>query len=149
VTTIYIDGDACPVKDEIYRAAAKRGVRVVLVANVRVGAPPSVEVVVVGSGADAADDWIAGQCVAGDAVVTGDIPLASRALKAGARAIDQKGKEFTQDNIGSALGMRDLMKHIRQVTGRELGPKPFSVRDRRTFMHEFSRLLDSLAQEKP
>ena len=74
MTTVYIDGDACPVKDEIYRAAGKRGMRVVLVANVRVGAPPSFEVVVVGSGADAADDWIAGQCAACDVVVTGDIP---------------------------------------------------------------------------
>ena len=144
MTTIYIDGDACPVKAEIYRAAAKRGLRVVLVANVRVGAPSSVEVVVVGAASDAADNWIAAECRGNDVVVTGDIPLASRAIKAKARAINHKGREFTEDNIGEALGMRDLMKHIRQVTGREIGPKPFSQKDRRRFMQEFSRLLDTL-----
>jgi len=147
MTTIYIDGDACPVKNEVYRAAAKRGLSAVLVANVRVGAPSNVEVVVVGEAMDAADDWIIERCGPGDVVVTADIPLASRALKKGARAVGHKGKEFTDDNIGSAMGMRDLMKHIRQVTGREIGPKPFSERDRRKFMEEFSRMLDELARK--
>jgi uncharacterized protein YaiI (UPF0178 family) len=147
VTTVYIDGDACPVKFEIYKAAGKRGLRVVLVANVRVGAPHNVEVVVVDSGSDAADDWIAEQCRENDVVVTADIPLASRALKAKAFAIGHKGRLFTEDNIGEALGMRDLMKHIRQVTGKELGPKPFSPKDRREFMREFSQLLENVARK--
>jgi len=147
MTTIYIDGDGCPVKSEVYRAADKRGLPVYLVANVRVGAPTGVEVIVVGAAADAADNWIAEHCGQGDVVVTGDIPLASRALKAGARAIDPRGREFTDDNIGEALGMRDLMKHIRQVTGREIGPKPFSDKARRKFMEGLSRLLDRLARQ--
>ena len=145
MTTVYVDGDACPVKSEVYRAAAKRGLSVVLVANVRVGAPAGVEVVVVGAASDAADDWIASECREKDVVVTADIPLASRVLKAGAYAIGHKGRLFTENNIGEALGMRDLMKHVRPVTGREIGPKPFSDRDRRKFMQEFSALLDSLA----
>ena len=147
MTTIYIDGDACPVKTEIYKAAAKRGLRVVLVANVRVGAPPNVDVVVVDSASDAADNWIAEQCHENDVVVTADIPLASRALKAKASAIGHKGRLFSEDNIGEALGMRDLMKHIRQVTGKEIGPKPFSPKDRREFTREFSQLLDNLTRK--
>lgn len=146
MTTIYIDGDACPVKAEVYRAASRRSTGVVLVANARVGVPSGVEAVVVGWALDAADNYIAENCGAGDVVVTADIPLASRALKAGAHAIGHKGRQFTDDNIGEAMGMRDLMKHIRQVTGKEVGPKPFSDKDRRKFMQEFSQLLDSLSK---
>lgn len=105
------------------------------------------EVVVVGWALDAADNYIAENCRAGDVVVTADIPLASRALKAGAHAIGHKGRAFTDDNIGEAMGMRDLMKQIREVTGKEVGPKPFSDKDRRKFMQEFSRLLDSLTKK--
>jgi hypothetical protein len=130
----------------VYRAASRRSTGVVLVANARVGVPSGVEAVVVGWALDAADNYIAENCGAGDVVVTADIPLASRALKAGAHAIGHKGRQFTDDNIGEAMGMRDLMKHIRQVTGKEVGPKPFSDKDRRKFMQEFSQLLDSLSK---
>jgi len=142
LTTIFIDGDACPVKEEVFRAAAKRGLGVKVIANTPMRTPPNVEVVVVDGGMDAADDWIVEHSAAGDAVVTADILLASRCLKTGAAAIDPRGREFTENNIGSAVGMRDLMKHIRQVTGREIGPKPFGERDRRRFMKALSALLD-------
>lgn len=146
MTIIYVDGDACPVKEEIYRAAAKRGLKVLVAAASFMRVPPNVEVVVTGAGEGTADDWIAGHAGPGDIVVTADIPLASRALKAGAVVVDHRGKEFTDGNIGSALATRDLMKHIRQVTGKELGPKPFSDKDRRKFMREFSRLLELLVR---
>ena len=146
MTTIYVDGDACPVKDEVFRAGAKRGLAVSVAAASMMRVPPGVTLAVAGSREGAADDWIAERAGPGDLVITNDIPLASRALKAGATAIDCRGKEFTDDNIGSALGMRDLMKHLRQVTGKEMGPKPFSDRDRRKFMSAFSAILDRLAR---
>jgi uncharacterized protein YaiI (UPF0178 family) len=144
MTTIYVDGDACPVKAEVFRAGAKRGLAVVVVANAHMRKPPGVEVVIVSSGMDAADDWIASHCAARDVVVTADIELASRVLKAGAAAIDPRGKEFTENNIGSAVATRDLMKDLRAMSGRELGPRPMADRDRRAFMKAFSALLERL-----
>ncbi len=146
MTAVYVDGDACPVKEEVYRAAEKRGLRVSVVANSYIRAPACAECVVVAGGENAADDWIADRCEEGDAVVTADIALAERCVKRGAAAMGPSGREFTEDNIGAAVGMRDLMKHIRQATGREIGPKPFSDRDRRRFMREFSQLLDRLTR---
>jgi len=144
VTTIYIDGDACPVKEEVFRAAEKRGIRVFVVANTHIRTPAIAESVVVKDGLDAADDYIAEHAVKGDAVITADIGLAARCVKSGAACISPTGKFFTEENIGSAVATRDLMKHIRQVTGKELGPRPFSDKDRRRFMKEFSQLLDRL-----
>ena len=147
MTVVYIDGDACAVKDEVYRAAEKRSLPVLVVANSYIRVPACAECIVVDGGQDAADDWIAQRCEPGDAVVTADIGLASRCVKKGAAAIGPTGREFTEDNIGAAVGMRDLMKQIRQASGRELGPKPFSDRDRRRFMSELSQLLDRLARK--
>ena len=146
MTTIYIDGDACPVKAEIYRAAAKRGLRVVLVANVRVGAPSSVEVVVVGAASDAADNWIAGECRENDVVVTGDIPLASRAIKAKARAINHKGREFTEDNIGEALSSRQLLSHLRDLGTITGGPAPLEKRDRSRFLQRLDATIQAICR---
>ncbi len=131
-----------------YRAAAKRSLAVFVVSNGYIQVPAGAECVVVGSGQDAADDWIADRCGTGDAVVTADIGLASRCVKSGAAAMSPTGREFTDDNIGAAVGMRDLMKQIRQATGREIGPKAFSDRDRRRFMREFSQLLDRLSRTR-
>ncbi len=146
MTAIFIDGDACPVKDEVYRAAEKRGLKVFVVANTYIRTPAVAESVVVSGAGDAADDYIVAHAAPGDCAVTADIGLAARLVKAHVAAISPAGRLFTEDNIGSAVAMRDILKGIRQQTGREIGPKPFSDHDRRRFMKEFSQLLDRLAR---
>ncbi|MFN8733239.1 MAG: DUF188 domain-containing protein, partial [Hyphomonadaceae bacterium] len=105
MTRLFVDADACPVKDEVYKVALRYGLRTFVVANSFIQIPnhPLIERFVVDSGPDAADDWIAERCRAGDIVITQDIPLADRALKAGAQAIGNQGRPFTPDSIGSAL----------------------------------------------
>lgn len=147
MTAIYVDGDACPVKEEVFRAAEKRGLKVFVVANTYIRTPPVAESVVVKDGLDAADDYIVEHARPGDVVVTADIGLASRSLKTGAAAMAPTGREFTDDNIGSALASRDILKQIRQATGRETFSRPFSDKDRRKFMKEFSQLLEALARK--
>src|SRR5438552_981569 len=132
--TIYIDADACPVKEEIYRVARRYTLHVVVVANtpLRVPADERVELIV-RSGFGAADDWIAEQAGLGDIVVTADIPLAARCLEKGACLLSPKGRPFTDNDIGSALALRDLMNELRQggaVTG---GPAPMTPKDRSRF----------------
>jgi uncharacterized protein YaiI (UPF0178 family) len=132
--TIFIDADACPVKEEVYKVARRCGCPVVVVANMFMRTPPDVQIVVVDAGPDAADDWIAERVQARDIVITNDIPLASRTLKAGGAALGATGKAFTEASIGSALAQRELMEHLRsfgEVTG---GPKPFSSADRSRFL---------------
>ena len=133
---IYVDADACPVKAETYRVAERHGVRVFVVANSFVPVPRSelVERVVVGSGFDAADDCIAERARRGAIVVTADVPLASRCIKAGADVIGPTGRPFTESSIGLALATRNLMQDLRAsgtVTG---GPRPFSAKDRSAFL---------------
>ena len=133
---IYIDADACPVKDEIYRVAARYNlpVTVVAVGFIRVPQDPMIERVAAGAGMDAADDWIAERAKAGDIVITADVPLASRCVKAGAEAIAPNGRAFTEQSIGMTLAVRNLMHDLRsagEVTG---GPRPFTTRDRSTFL---------------
>jgi uncharacterized protein len=133
---IYVDADACPVKDEIYKVAARHGLPVSVVANgyIRVPQDPMIERVAAGSAPDAADDWIAQRAGASDIVITADIPLASRCVKAGAQVIAPTGKPFTPDSIGMTLAVRNLMHDLRsagEVTG---GPAAFSPRDRSTFL---------------
>lgn len=133
---LYVDADACPVKEECYRVAARCGLSVLVVANsyIRTPAQPGVAFVQVEAGADAADDWIAERCGPGDIVVTSDIPLADRALKAGAQAVSPKGEPFTVNSIGSALAVRGIMEQIRstgEITG---GPRPFAPADRSRFL---------------
>ncbi len=140
---IYVDADACPVKDEIYRVAERHGIMVHVVANavLRVPQTPLVARIVVGNGFDAADHWIAERAVRGDIVVTADIPLASRCVKAGADVIAPTGDPFTENAIGMALAMRDLMQDLRatgQITG---GPKPFSPRHRSQFLATLDRAI--------
>ena len=134
--TIYIDADACPVKDETYKVAGRYGLKVYVVANAYINVPrvEMIERVVVAEGPDAADDWIAERAGPGDIVITADVPLASRCVKAGAVALSPSGKAFDETSIGMALATRNLMDDLRsagEITG---GPKPFSPRDRSSFL---------------
>ncbi len=139
--TIYIDADACPVKQEVYRVAERHGLKVYVVSNAPIAVPrePWIERVVVAAGMDAADDWIAERATKGAIVVTQDIPLAARAVKAGAVALAPNGKPFSEDSIGMTLATRNLMDQLRsagEITG---GPKPFSPKDRSLFLQSLDR----------
>lgn len=143
---IFIDADACPVKDEVYKVAGRYGLKTFVVSNSYIRTPPSpmIEAVVVDAGPDIADDWIADQAEPGDIVVTNDIPLADRALKKDAAAIAPNGRVFTTDSIGQALASRSVMEHIRstgEITG---GPKPFERADRSRFL----QALDEAVQRE-
>ncbi|HEY0329766.1 MAG TPA: YaiI/YqxD family protein [Rhodopseudomonas sp.] len=135
-TRIYVDADACPVKDEIYKVAARHGLPVSVVAGnlIRVPQDPSIERIAAGPGMDAADDWIAQRAGPGDIVVTSDVPLASRCVKRGAEVLAPNGKPFSEASIGMTLAVRNLMTDLRsagEVTG---GPRGFSPRDRSAFL---------------
>jgi uncharacterized protein YaiI (UPF0178 family) len=132
--TIFIDADACPVKEEVYRVARRYRLRACVVANAFMRTPPDAELVVVDAGPDAADDWIAAHVVAHDIVVTNDIPLADRYLKAGALALGAAGKAFTPASIGAALAQRAVMEHLRSFGEGGGGAKPFSQADRSRFL---------------
>jgi hypothetical protein len=133
---IFVDADACPVKDEIYRVAARHGAPVFVVANSPILIPRAagIERVVVGAGSDAADDWIAERAGPGAIVVTADVPLASQCVKAGADVLAPNGKRFTESSVGMALATRDLMDHLRSTGQTTSGPKPFGPRDRSNFL---------------
>lgn len=136
MTQIFVDADACPVKDEVLKVAGRHGLRTLLVSDggIRPVDSPLVEMVIVTPGLDAADDWIAEHIGAGDIAITNDIPLADRCLKKGAAAIRPNGKVFTEENIGDVLATRDLMAGLRetgQITG---GPPPFNKNDRSRFL---------------
>ena len=143
---IYVDADACPVKSEVIRVAERHGLLVHMVSNswMRLPEGPLVKRVVVPEGFDAADDWIAERAGAGDVVVTADIPLADRCLKAGAQVLGPTGKPFTPDNIGTALAMRDLMGHLRD-TGEVRGNNPaFTARDRSQFLQALETEIQTI-----
>src|SRR5689334_19996117 len=133
---IYVDADACPVKEEIYKVARRVGLDVFVVANsfIRTPAEPRVKFVLVDAGPDLADDWIAERAGPGDVVITNDIPLAARALEKKAEAISPTAKVFTTDMIGSALATRGLMEHLRSFGEITSGPAPFSQKDRSAFL---------------
>jgi len=144
-----VDADGCPVKSEALRVAGRYGVQVSVVANTRLSLPPgeNVERVVVGSGLDAADDWIAARVTEGDIVISGDIPLASRCLERGARVIDFKGKELTPETIGDAMGSRELMAYLRESGVNTGGPAPFEKRDRSRFLHRLDEVIQALRRQ--
>ena len=140
---VFIDADACPVKDEVYRVAARYRLKTLVVANayIMVPASPLIERVVVEAGPDVADDWIADNVLPGDVVITNDIPLAGRVLRARGAAITPAGNPFTEDSIGAALSTRALMEHLRstgEITG---GPKPFDRNDRSNFLQALDRAI--------
>jgi uncharacterized protein len=141
---VYVDADACPVKDEALRVAERNGLAIVFVANtgLRPSRDPMVRYVMVSQGADAADDWIVEHTIANDIVVTADIPLAGRTLEMGAHVLGPTGKPFTANSIGMALAMRDLNRHLRE-TGESRGLNAaFSPRDRSQFLSS----LDEVAK---
>jgi uncharacterized protein YaiI (UPF0178 family) len=133
---ILVDADACPVKDEVFRVAARHGVKTYVVSNAFMMLPrdPLIERVVVGSGLDVADDWIAERATRGKIVVTADIPLAHRAVKAGADAIAPNGRAYTESSIGAVLATRNLMTELREAGAVTGGPRPFSKADRSAFL---------------
>jgi uncharacterized protein YaiI (UPF0178 family) len=133
---ILVDADACPVKEEVLRVAARHGVKVTFVANrrLRPSRDPMIAHVLVPQGADAADDWIVEHAAAGDIVVTADIPLAGRCLRQGATVLGPTGRRFTETSIGMALAMRELNQHLRE-TGESRGLNAgFTARDRSAFL---------------
>jgi uncharacterized protein len=146
---IYVDADACPVKDEVYRVAVRHRVRVVLVSNQWMSPPPGLDVqtIVVERQLDAADHWIAEHATRGDIVVTADIPLAARVLASGAGALGPDGREFTEDGIGDALASRQLKSDLRGAGVPLRGPRPMSDRDRSRFSSELERLAQRLTRE--
>jgi uncharacterized protein YaiI (UPF0178 family) len=133
---IYVDADACPVKDEIYRVAARHSLPVSVVAGgfIRVPNDPLIDRIAAGAGMDAADDWIAERVQPGDIVITSDIPLASRCVKRGAGVLAPNGKAFTEDSIGMALAVRNLMTDLRSAGETTGGPRGFSPKDRSAFL---------------
>ena len=150
VLIVYVDADACPVKDEVYKVAGRYGVKVVVVANsnMRVPTNPLVELVV-RQGFGAADDYIAEQAGAGDIVITADIPLAARCLEKSARVIDPRGRAITENEIGHLLAMRNLTDELRQggtITG---GPRPMDAKDRSRFLSKLDEVINAVKRAHP
>jgi uncharacterized protein YaiI (UPF0178 family) len=148
---IYVDADACPVKQEVYRVAKRYQLEVTLVANSWMRVPDErwLRLEVVGEGFDAADDWIVEHLQADDIVVTADIPLASRCIKEGASVIGTTGKPFTENNIGPTLATRDLLSELRgagEITG---GPPPLQKRDRSRFLQQLDEVIQSIRRKRP
>jgi hypothetical protein len=143
---IYVDADACPVKDEVYRVAARHGVKTYVVSNsfMRIPRDPLIEPVVVPSGLDVADDWIAERANARSVVITADVPLAARAVKAGATVLAPNGRAFTENAIGMALATRNLMEDLRSAGAMTKGPPPFSAKDRSAFLSALHTALERL-----
>lgn len=146
MSALFVDADACPVKDEVVRVARRHGFVVHMVSNawMRLDEDPLVERVIVPQGPDAADDWIAERAGAGDVVITADIPLAARSLERGARVIGPSGRPFTEAGIGGALAMRELTAHLRE-TGEIRGNNPsFSKKDRLRFLDALEREVQAV-----
>ncbi|MBE0567825.1 MAG: YaiI/YqxD family protein [Krumholzibacteria bacterium] len=142
---IYVDADACPVKDEVYKVARRYGLPVTLVANSWMRVPGGdVELVVVDQGRDEADDWIAAAAERDDIVVTGDIPLAARCLDRGARVLGHKGRPFTAANVGEALATRHLLAQLRDQGIMGGGPPPFSAKDRSLFLQKLDEMVNAI-----
>ena len=144
---IFVDGDACPVKAEVEKVAARHGLVVTIVSNggLRPSANPLMRHVTVAEGADAADDWIVGNIAAGDICITADIPLAARCLDRNARVLGPNGKPFTAEGIGMALGMRELSRHLREMTpGGQTHHAGFGKQDRSRFLGELENCIQAL-----
>ena len=148
---IYLDADACPVKDETYRVAARYGLTVHVVANSVLNRPRESWIVrvIVGSAMDAADDWIAERAGLGSIVLTADVPLAARCVKAGASVLAFTGKPFSQASIGMALATRDLMQSLREAGTITGGPPPFSRADRSAFLSALDRAINRIRRGQP
>ena len=147
---IFVDADACPVKEEVYRVAQRYGIKVTLVSNAWLRAPKEewLELVIVDGELDAADSWIIEHVAKNDIVVSADIPLASECLKKGARVLGPRGRPFTEDSIGAALATRELMSHLRDMGEMTGGPPPFEKRDRSQFLQALDRMIQAIRQGK-
>lgn len=149
---ILVDGDACPVKAEVEKVAGRHGLPVTIVSNggLRPSANPLMRHVTVAAGADAADDWIAENINAGDICITADIPLAARCLDRGARVLAPNGKPFTAEGIGMALGLRELSRHLRELTpGGQTHHAGFGKQDRSRFLGELENTIQALKRKAP
>jgi len=153
MTVIYVDADACPVREEIYRVAGRLGVTVHLVSNgSRPFRPPGLPFVLMQSvpdGADAADDWIVARIQPDDVCVTTDIPLAARCLALGARAVAPNGRVWTADNIGNALAGREVARHLREIGAMTGGPAPLAKADRSKFLSALDTAVTAALRQKP
>jgi uncharacterized protein YaiI (UPF0178 family) len=148
---IYVDADGCPVKDEVYRVAARYDLQVILVANAWMRVPQEedlVELVIVGDEIDAADDWIAEHVQPDDVVVTADVPLAARCVKAGARALSPRGRIFDEASVGGALAARDLSAYLREIGLQTGGPAPFDKRDRSEFLQRLDQVIQAVRRSR-
>jgi uncharacterized protein len=143
---IFVDGDGCPVKQEVYRVAQRYGLKVTLVSNARMRTPQEdwLEIVVVEGQFNAADDWIVEHVQENDIVISGDIPLASRCLEKGTRVLAPTGRVFTPDSIGAALANRDLLSYLRDLGTLTGGPAPFEKRDRSLFLQRLDETIQAL-----
>jgi uncharacterized protein YaiI (UPF0178 family) len=146
VLEIYVDADACPVKDETYKVAARYDLKVWLVSNswMRSPAKGRIELVLVDDGFDAADDWIAEHASAGDVVITADIPLAARCIEGGARVIGSKGHEFSEESIGDSLARRELSALLRDMGEQTGGPAPLEKRDRSRYLGRLDEVIQAI-----
>jgi len=151
LTEIYVDGDACPVREEIYRVAARLGLNVFVVSNgsrpIRPPDSSNVRMVLVDDSAEAADDWIAEHISAADLCVTSDIPLAARCLKKAARVVSPTGKHWTQANIGNSLAGREIARHLRALGTNTRGPAPLTKKDRSRFLGALDTALRAALRE--
>lgn len=138
MTAIYVDADACPVREEVYRVATRLNLPVFVVSNgsrpIRPPGLPNVSMVIVNATPDAADDWIAERITAADVCVTADIPLAARCIAKAARAVSSTGRQWTQDNIGNALAGREVSRHMRELGMSTSGPTALTRADRSRFL---------------
>lgn len=148
--TIYIDADACPVKQEVYRVAERYELEVVIVANSWMKIPENklFRAQVVSDRFDAADDWIVEQVAQDDIVITGDIPLASRCLEKDARVLGAKGRPFTKATIGNALATRELLSQLRDSGVVSGGPRPFQPEDRSKFLQELDKMIQAIKKKR-
>jgi uncharacterized protein YaiI (UPF0178 family) len=146
VLHIFIDADACPVKQEAYKVAKRHALVVTVVANQWMDMPndPRVRLEVVGDGFDAADDWIAERAGRGDIVISDDIPLAARCIAKGARVLTGRGGIYDEQSIGSALAQRGLMQYLREAGAVSGGQRPFQDRDRALFLQELERMVHAV-----
>ena len=153
MTTIYVDGDACPVREEVFRVATRLNLPVFVVSNgsrpIRPPDNPLVTMITVSEGADIADHWIAERMTDQDVCVTSDIPLASRCLAKGGRALSPKGHNWTPDNIGQALAGRAIGQFLRETGVNTGGPAPLTKADRSTFLAALDAAIAAIRRPKP
>lgn len=146
---LFVDADGCPVKNEVARVALRWNLPTTFVSNRSVRIPENalLSAVVVGSGFDSADDWIAARAGPGDIVVTSDIPLAARCIERGVRVVPPDGRELSKANIGEAMAGRELSSYLREAGLRTGGPPPFSAKSRSLFLHRIQEVIQTLRRE--